>query len=71
MRKSLTKAGRIQRLFEAIQQLTGDSFLFRMLDDAAPRDLASDEDVLRNAEIRKQFQFLKNDPNPGMRRLAC
>ena len=41
-----------------------------MLDDPAPCDFATDEDVLRNAEIRKQFEFLKNDPNPGLRGLA-
>ena len=60
----------IQRLFEAIQKLTCNLFLFGMLDDAASCDLASDEDVLRNAEVRKEFQFLKDNPDPGMRVLT-
>ena len=42
-----------------------------MLDNATPGDFAPDEDVLRDAEIGKELELLKNNPNPGARRLAC
>ncbi len=42
-----------------------------MLDNAPAGDFPSDEDVLRDAEIWKEFELLKNDPNPGLRGFAC
>src|SRR5262252_7052585 len=50
-------------MLQPLQQLGGLPLLFAPVQDALRRDLPPEKDVLCNAQVRAQVQFLVNDPD--------